>query len=422
MKQFLKLITMFFLIIGIFALVGCSNETKPINFQQTENFKTLNEVTYPSSSIKADDISLETVSALKAFTMKTMPELFLEEKNYVYSPLSLYMALSMLLEGVSNEEAKVEIEDLLGLDRPANRIAMKTVYTNNFYKNKNGMLRLANSIWFRNNYPVEDDYLKVLAEDYYAESYQTNFDSVGHQNIIDWINYYTEDFLELTKAKFNVPSDTIILLLNTIYFDNKWKVSFEKKDTGMRDFFTTDGKVQVEFMKHSVNSQYKETSNYQVAEDYFENNASITYILPKVGVNVFSLLDPEVLSEAMNISNSHTKVAFFVPKFKYFSEFQLNDPLMKLGVNEVFDSNSNSLDLMSKGRGLFVSEVKQNAGIEFSEAGVKAAAVTGIVVKESAAEEIYFELNRPFIYIIKDGSGIPLFVGLIQNPAAKEAV
>ena len=33
---------------------------------------------------------------------------------------------------------------------------------------------------------------------------------------------------------------------------------------------------------------------------------------------------------------------------------------------------------MSRGKGLFVSEVKQNAGIEFSEEGVKAAAVTGV--------------------------------------------
>jgi serine protease inhibitor len=48
---------------------------------------------------------------------------------------------------------------------------------------------------------------------------------------------------------------------------------------------------------------------------------------------------------------------------------------------------------------------------------VKAAAVTGVIIKESAVESVNFRLDRPFIYIIKDAFGIPLFMGLVQNPA-----
>ena len=156
---------------------------------------------------------------------------------------------------------------------------------------------------------------------------------------------------------------------------------------------------------------------YQVAEDYFENDASITYILPNKGINVLDLLNEEVLTKALNPADK-TKMGIniVVPKFKYFSDYILNEPLMNLGVKAVFDSTSNSLDLMSKGKGLFVSVVKQNAGIEFSEAGVKAAAATGIAIEETAYIEPEFILNRPFIYIIKDAYGIPLFIGLLQNP------
>ncbi|HHX80562.1 MAG TPA: serpin family protein [Acholeplasmataceae bacterium] len=418
MKRFLKLFAMLLLVLGIFLFAGCSNQVKPISFKQTETFQTLNEVKYPKSSVSPKEISTETVTALKNFTINTALELFKQEnKNYIYSPLSLYIALSMLLEGVSKEEAKLELENLLGLERETNRLSMKTVYENNYYKNNKGILRLANSIWFKNNYPVEKDFLDILAKDYYAESYQTDFDSEGHQNIIDWINYYTEDFLELTKDKFPVSASTVILLLNTIYFDNKWKESFDKKATREGEFYASSGNVTAEFMIHNITSKYKEYDNYQVAEDYFENNASITYILPKAEIDVSDLLNAEVIANALNPADKSTlKLDIVVPKFKYFSKFILNDNLKNLGVQEVFDSSSNSLDLMSKGRGLFVSLVQQNAGIELSESGVKAAAVTGIAVEESASIEQQFILNRPFIYIIKDAYGIPLFMGLLQNP------
>lgn len=418
MQRFLKLITMFLLTFGIFLLAGCSDKTKPIYFKQTDTFKTLNEVNYPDFNASSKEVSADIVTALKKFSFKTAQEFFcVEDKNYIYSPLSLYIALSMLLEGVSKDEAKLELENLLGLEREINRLSVKAVYENNYYKNKNGTLRLANSIWFKNNYPVEKEYLDILAKDYYAESYQTEFDAEGHQNIIDWINYYTENLLELTREKFPISPNTVIFLLNTIYFDNKWKISFDKKDTFEGDFYTSSGKVTTEFMKHSVVSYGSGYDKYQVAEDYFENDASITYILPNKGINVLDLLNEEVLTKALNPADK-TKMGIniVVPKFKYFSDYILNEPLMNLGVKAVFDSTSNSLDLMSKGKGLFVSVVKQNAGIEFSEAGVKAAAATGIAIEETAYIEPEFILNRPFIYIIKDAYGIPLFIGLLQNP------
>ncbi|MDD3999369.1 MAG: serpin family protein [Bacilli bacterium] len=417
--KFRKIFLILLLFFGSLVLVGCKNSSKPIKFEDSDNFKTLNSVTYPNLNYKADTLSTEAITALESFSYQTISELFVNEENYIYSPLSLYMALSMLLEGVSTPMAKTELESLLGLSKESIRDTLKTVYQNNYYKNKNGIMKLANSIWFRNNYPVEEDYLNALSAYYYAESYQTDFGSLGHQNIVDWINYYTEDFLNLTKEKFPIPSTTVILLLNTIYFDNKWQVAFDQKYTHSAEFYSSASTVQVDFMKHTVSSKYKESEKYIVAQDYFENNNSITYILPKDSINVLDLLTLDTLMEADSFPNEQkTDVSFIVPKFKYFSDFDLNQPLNNLGINEVFSSLSNSLELMAKDCGLYVSKVKQNAGIEFSEAGVKAAAVTSIIIKESASEAITLNLNRPFIYIIKDSSGIPLFVGILQNPRA----
>ena len=420
MNRFLKLLAFVLLLYGITFFTGCAEVAKPVKLKETENFKVLNRVSYPDIKADVQPVSEETVAALQEFTFLMVREVFSEEgKNHVYSPLSLYMALSMLLEGVSDEEAKGELEGLLGLERTQNRVAMKTVYENNFYKNQKGTLKLANSIWFRKDYPVEAEFLRILAEEYYAEGYQTLFDSEGHQKIIDWINYYTENFLELTKDKFDVPRDTVLLLLNTIYFKNKWKVRFDEDLTRLEAFNAPSGQVTVDFMRHSVDGKFKLYEGYMVGEDYFENNASITYILPLEGTASSDLLDPDVLRKALDPADKENqKIQFIVPKFKYFSEYQLKEPLEALGVRKVFDSLSRSLELMSRDGSLFVSALKQNAGIEFSEAGVKAAAVTGIIIRETAMEEVLFPLNRPFVYIIKDAFGIPLFIGLVQNPLA----
>ena len=235
---------------------------------------------------------------------------------------------------VSDEEARQELEGLLGMEREESRAAMKTVYENNFYKNKNGTLRLANSIWFKKNYPIEEEYLRILAEDYYAESYQTLFDSEGHQNIIDWINHYTENFLELTRDKFAVDANTVILLLNTICFITNGKRLLK---TEHRQEISIRKKVPSACSTCGIRStaNIKRYVGYGVAEDYFENNASVTYILPDEGVDVYNLLTPEVLISALDPAGQiNPENRFSVPNSKYFSEFQLNEALNKLGVEE----------------------------------------------------------------------------------------
>ena len=34
-------------------------------------------------------------------------------------------------------------------------------------------------------------------------------------------------------------------------------------------------------------------------------------------------------------------------------------------------------------------------------------------------DQVYLTLNRPFLYVIQDEAGNPLFVGIIRNPLAE---
>ena len=90
-----------------------------------------------------------------------------------------------------------------------------------------------------------------------------------------------------------------------------------------------------------------------------------------------------------------------------------------MGIVDIFSTTDANLSKISDDY-LYISEITQGAGIEFSEEGVKAASYTKWGTKATAMEiptnTIIFKLNRPFIYYISDSNGCILFMGTINNP------
>lgn len=412
-----------FLILFVLSLVGCAQtETDPIQtvtFSESDTFRRLNQVAYPDAdySFYDEDMRDESQFAfLHAFMNKTAKALFLEEDNYVYSPISLYMALAMLVEGAEGE-TKDEILSLMEIeDFEPMRSQMQAIFEHNRYANEFGTVQMANSLWIRNGFPVKAAYVDRLAGTYFAEAYGTDFDDIGAGNIIDWINTNTHDLLELTKENYPIDPDLALLLLNTVYFDNKWDLEF---DPAINYFDEFDGIVEnVEYMKHTVTSRYYRGEGYEVVFDYFKNGNSIQYILPGIGTDVRTLLEDDILN--LDIEAYQTvEATLSVPKFSTQSKYELNDALMSMGCGRMFT------DLAEFGGisdvPLLVSFVKQDAGIRLSEAGVEAAAVSGIGLVESSVNTnpaIAFVLDRPFLYVIFDSNSVPLFVGVMNNPKA----
>lgn len=409
MKKYLILL----LLLSLIGLTSCSND---INFKETKEFKTLGKPIYPSLEYKNTRIEKSTTSIITEFTKKTTKEIFLKDssKNELYSPLSLYIALSMLLEGVENE-ANRELLNLLGMpDTDTIKREVKKIYENDYYKNEYGELKMANSLWVKNGLTVKDDYVNSLKDNYFAEMYQTSFNDEGIENICDWINHYTNDLLKMTKEKYNLDTTNLmLLLLNTIYFDNKWAYEYDKKKT-YTDVFYGISENNADYMKHSFSSLYYSSENYISCYDYFKNNNKIKYILPNEDISVYDVLKEDIFNP-LNVGEN-VNLTLSTPKIKYDCEYNFNKALNNLGVVSIF-SNVNDFNILEN-KDIVVSFVKQNTAIEFNEDGVKAAAVTSIGVKDAAVEPskmIEVVLNRPYIYIIYDSNNIPLFVGIVNN-------
>jgi Serine protease inhibitor len=71
---------------------------------------------------------------------------------------------------------------------------------------------------------------------------------------------------------------------------------------------------------------------------------------------------------------------------------------------------------------LFIGTVKHKTFVRVDEKGTEAAAVTSVGMRLTSLPLVERQLvfDRPFVYGIMDlKAGIPLFVGIMENPAAR---
>jgi uncharacterized serpin-like protein MM_2675 len=391
-------------------------ELKNLQFKDNDNFSTLSQVNYPSLNYEVGSIDNDMIAEINHFSYKLIKKIFTVQDNQLFAPLSLYMALSMLVEGTSSTTS-AELENLLGQKREKLTKQLKLIYENNYYSNQNGRVYLANSLWLKKGLKINSEYLNFIKDNFYAQSYEIDFTKRKEKDkIIKWINYYTENVLKLDRNNYQIEDNLALLLLNTIYFDNKWLIAYDKEKTVEDTFYLDKNNTKmVEYMNHQISTLYKKTSEYVVVMDYFENNNTITYIMPTIPFDKlcskdFTSFTNDLVMGEVNLS---------VPKFDYSKEYNLNEALKSLGVRKIFEKDS----LNKIGENLSVNYIKQNVGIKLSESGAKASAVTSIGIMKSSlvVDPITIKLDRPFLYLIKDANNVLLFVGILNYPTTSNA-
>lgn len=406
-----KILFSMFIVILMFCVIGCSSD----DIKESDTFKKLSDVTMPSKKYDVNNMGSSEVETLNNFCFETSK--YIINNNSIYSSVSLYMALSMLAEG-SNGNTYEEIKNVMGFsDLNSLRSINKNLFENNFYENNKGKMRLANSFWVNLDLDVKEEYSITLKDYYYASGYKSLFNDETQENMCKWINNNTFDLLKVTKDDFSIK-DLSLILMNTVYFDNKWQEEFKKSDTYTDTFYSKNGEIEVDFMHHSVENSYYETTKFTAACDCFENNNKITYILPNEGYEIDDITNDEDLKLLMNnkLEGNFCEINFSVPKFTCKNTLDLKEmALLKMGVTNTFTANANFSKISDTPT--YVDYIKQIAGIELSEEGVKAAAVTivGDCTSVGPGEIINFKINKPFLYYITDASGVVLFIGSMNN-------
>lgn len=378
-----------------------------------------------------EELPEELLAAINVFSAETTKELLKAEyENSLYSPLSLYLALSMLSESAGGE-TREQILSLLSTDIESLRSGIGPLYRMLYMDNEYCKRMAANSLWLPLNeeFGVKEDFLSTLANDYYAEIYRTDFGTEqSAEDIAGWISEHTGGKLGGDPANFETLPfpDTAMILYNTLYYKDEWIDRFDEEKTEADTFLTADGKkVTCDFMNRTYGSHGLDIGENYTSTYVALKEGTMQFILPEEGVTPYDILmDSERMARIFAGTdakdNIYGRIDFSVPKFEYSDKLDLIDTLSDLGVTDAFSRENADFSPASDWSPLFVSRVRQESNIAIDENGVEAAAFTEIAYVGGGMPKDYGEiiLDRPFIYIIYSRYQIPMFIGVVNDPTA----
>ncbi len=362
-------------------------------------------------------------------------------ENRVYSPINVYMALSMLAE-TTGGDSRAQILELLQVDSiEALRQRAAALWKDNYRDDGVVTSLLANSLWLRSGMTYSQDTLDTLAKDYYASSFSGKMGSEEYnQALRDWLNAQTNGLLAEQAQGLEMSPETVLALASTIYFKAAWSGEFDKNRTETDRFHAPDGDVDAEFMRQSMMGSFYWGDNFTAVQLSFQRGGSMWLILPDEGCSVDELLRS---GEAMDFlltpkydqyddkgnvtregwtGQKYLTINLSMPRFDVSSDLSLIDGLKELGVTDVFDYTVSNFDPLgaSTDEPLYVSTAQHAARVKVDEEGCEAAAYTVIMTECGAAmppdDEVDFTLDRPFLFAVTGDSGLPLFTGVVNQP------
>lgn len=376
-----------------------------------------------------NQVTEDTHYALKAFAYSTAAKVLANDtESGCYSPLSLYQALSMLSSGAEGQ-TQAELLSLLGQPDPETlQDQAGKLYRVNHSDNEVDILKIANSLWLDETaadgakIDYNEDWVLSTAANYYADVYQTEFSDPDAGGALGaWIAEKTGGFLRPTAEELSIPEETVLAMVNTLWYRAHWAEEFDPAKTESAEFSPETGEpVSVEFM-HRTDSM----GSYVRGEGYTKaalrlSRGTMTVILPDEGVAVDDLLTEEQLWDIFENSDYESaEVRWSVPKFETDATYDLEESLKSLGISDAFDRNTANFSRISD-TPLVLTRVQQGTHIAVDEEGVEAAAYTLMDMETAGAPDedppvIEMNLNRPFLYLITANDGSPLFLGVVRN-------
>lgn len=347
------------------------------------------------------------------------------EGNMMISPLSLSLAMAMCRNGADGD-TKTQIEEGLQMADEGEGVNSYFKKMSNQLKgiDKKSTLHIANSIWYKNSFPVKESFLNINQEWFNAQVTALDFASPEALSTINsWCSRNTNGKIESILEE--ISQNEVMFLINALYFKAPWQDKFSKEKTADRAFTLKSGaEINVPTMNGRVNANYIEDNGVKALTIPFGNGAfKFTVVLSESITTTLTSLQSTTLWQQIASQSSKRKVNLYLPKFKFEWKINFNEIVKELGVVDAFSATKANFSEVVEGATngqLVISKVLQKTFIEINEEGGEAAAVTSVGMELTAAPEdpVTFRADRPFIFLIWEQSTASiLFAGEVLDPS-----
>ena len=357
-------------------------------------------------------------------------------ENQTYSPINLYMALSLAAE-LSSGESQEQILALTGAaSMDSLRAQANQVWNASYYDDHNQTL-LANSLWLDEDLRYNQFVMDTLAQNYYTSVYQTDLGSAaGNRAIQSWLNGQTSGFLKQSVKNAGIQAEPgafpVFALYSTVFFRAKWsnQVKFRSADNETGVFHAPSGDRTATYMnKQELQTTYYWGEHFGAVALSMKDGSDMWLILPDKGKTVEDVLSGSQYVDMIldpysykgdDEQGKYMKVNLRLPKFDIHANGNLRADLENMGVTDIFDPQAADFSGSLDGNyPVWLTSVNQATRVAIDEEGVTAASYIEIPGAGAAAppeEIIDFILDRPFLFVITNRYQLPLFAGIVNEP------
>ncbi len=345
--------------------------------------------------------------------------------NFFFSPLSVQYALGMTLNGADSTTFKAIRNALRNEELTEEDINKAAQSLTDFLLNvdKTTLIRIANSVWYRDDLTVKDAFKNAVIDYYDAGVQGIDFADPAAKDIINgWVAAKTENLIpDLIDA---IPGNVVMYLINAIYFKAEWQHQFDKTRTEAGPFFLENGEqVNADLMyTEGAKIRYYRNEFLRLVDlPYGNGQYSMTILIPSLDHSLADIESSLSESDFNNwLSSSDTTTSEIVmPKFMIDYKTLLNDHLSDMGMEIASSPQADFSRLFQQDLGLMISRVIHQAVIEVNEEGSEAAAATAVEIVETSlpGEPEIITINRPFVFMIREKySHSILFAGKLMDP------
>lgn len=365
------------------------------------------------------------IGSYNGFSLNILNQLDKGGSNVFLSPASIYLALGMTYNEAKGQTAAEfgktlnNSKNLEGFDQDC--LGLQNLITGS------SRFTLANSIWLNSSYSrnISESFLDRDKNFFGSTVCTLDFSSSGAPGVINsWVKKNTGGRIDPSFKRFD--PETVMALINTVYFKSDWKQQFNGQNTRDGDFKTPEGTKTVKFM-HGEYTRYFENQNLQgIILPYDDEKTSMVILLPRTDLTdmLSKLTASDITAYVKGNINGGTEAKLSLPRVNLRYQASLNDPLKALGLKSAFDPDQADFSgMLKENTGLYISAVTHMTYLAIDEKGTEAAAATTVMMAGSAApmKTNIMNVDHPFLTaIVNNETGAILFLGTVSDPSVSQ--
>nr|WP_321360852.1 serpin family protein [uncultured Hyphomonas sp.] len=356
--------------------------------------------------------------------------------NLFVSPASVSEAFALLYPGAAGDTS-TQMGSVFGFDGipaeifPAAQNTLNDAVTADTEKTK---LTVANAVWLREGSSLQAAYRQAVEGVMKAKVALVDFSqpAAAAKLINTWVEDHTNDKIhDLIPPGAIRPGLTELILTNAVWFKADWQSPFKAEATQDGTFYAPSGEMTAKLMSQTLKkARYLSRDGYAALDlDYAGDDYALTVILPDAQdglMDVASAMTPDSFTALLSDMDTagQKRVHLVLPKVSIEANYELNDPLIALGLGDAF-TNAADFSGLIEGAGpgdLVISKVLQKTFLDIDEKGTEAAAATAIMMERTAIfmpdeEPVEFRADHPFLIALRHKpTGTVMFLGRVEAP------